>query len=77
VVSFAANEAVAHQGDEATHFGVVLSGTIHAFVLAMPACANPSATPASADPLARPRFQPGSRAPGRPSRGGSLGVPVQ
>src|SRR5688572_25726831 len=28
VVSFEANEAIAHQGEEATHFGVVLSGTI-------------------------------------------------
>jgi acetate kinase len=33
VVSFEANEAVAHQGDEATHFGVVLSGTLNAAVL--------------------------------------------
>ena len=33
VVSFEANEAVAHQGDEAAHFGVVLSGTLNAAVL--------------------------------------------
>jgi acetate kinase len=32
-VSFAANEPVMHQGDEATHFGVVLSGTLHASAL--------------------------------------------
>ena len=30
VRSFEANEAIAHQGTEATHFGVVLSGTIAA-----------------------------------------------
>jgi CRP-like cAMP-binding protein len=30
VRSFEANEAIAHQGAEATHFGVVLSGTIAA-----------------------------------------------
>src|ERR1700758_3725613 len=28
--SFEANEAIAHQGAEATHFGVVLSGTVAA-----------------------------------------------
>ena len=33
VVSFEANEATAHQGEEATHFGVVLSGTVIASVL--------------------------------------------
>jgi acetate kinase len=33
VGSFEATEIVLHQGDEATHFGVVLSGTIHASVL--------------------------------------------
>jgi acetate kinase len=33
VGSFEASEIVMHQGDEATHFGVVLSGTIHASVL--------------------------------------------
>ena len=31
VRSFEANEAIAHQGAEATHFGVVLSGTVAAF----------------------------------------------
>src|SRR5678815_4219139 len=30
VRSFEANEAIAHQGAEATHFGVVLSGTLAA-----------------------------------------------
>jgi acetate kinase len=34
VASFEANEAVAHCGAEAAHFGVVLSGTVHASVLA-------------------------------------------
>src|SRR5205085_2678759 len=33
VGSFEANEAIAHQGAEATHFGVVLSGTVSASVL--------------------------------------------
>jgi acetate kinase len=33
VRSFEANETIMHQGDEATHFGVVLSGTIHASAL--------------------------------------------
>jgi acetate kinase len=33
VGSFEASEPVMHQGDEATHFGVVLSGTIHASAL--------------------------------------------
>lgn len=33
VASFEANEAVAHCGEEATHFGVVLSGTVSASVL--------------------------------------------
>jgi acetate kinase len=33
VVSFEANQAVAHRGEEATHFGVVLSGTVAASVL--------------------------------------------
>jgi acetate kinase len=33
VTSFEANETVMHQGDEATHFGVVLSGAIQASVL--------------------------------------------
>ena len=33
VVSFEANEAIMHRGDEATHFGVVLSGTVHASAL--------------------------------------------
>jgi acetate kinase len=32
-VSFEANEAIAHRGEEATHFGVVLSGTVAASVL--------------------------------------------
>ena len=32
VVSFEANEAIAHQGAEATHFGVVLSGTVGASI---------------------------------------------
>jgi len=31
--SFEANEAIAHQGAEATHFGVVLSGTLSVSVL--------------------------------------------
>ena len=30
VRSFEANEAIVHQGAEATHFGVVLSGTVEA-----------------------------------------------
>src|SRR6516164_7029417 len=30
---FEANEIIMHQGDEATHFGVVLSGTIHVSAL--------------------------------------------
>jgi acetate kinase len=30
VGSFEANETIAHQGDEPTHFGVVLAGTLHA-----------------------------------------------
>jgi acetate kinase len=33
-VSFETNEAIAHCGSEATHFGVVLSGTVNASVLA-------------------------------------------
>jgi acetate kinase len=33
VRSFEANEAIAHQGSEATHFGVVLSGTVAASAL--------------------------------------------
>ena len=33
VESFEANEAIAHHGDEATHFGVVLSGTVSASVV--------------------------------------------
>jgi acetate kinase len=33
-VSFEANEAIAHCGAEAAHFGVVLSGTVNASVLA-------------------------------------------
>ena len=33
VGSFEAGEPVMHQGDEATHFGVVLSGTIHVSVV--------------------------------------------
>src|SRR5262245_18656339 len=33
VVSFEANQAIAHRGEEATHFGVVLSGTVVASVL--------------------------------------------
>ena len=33
VGSFEASETIMHQGDEATHFGVVLSGTIHASAL--------------------------------------------
>jgi acetate kinase len=33
VGSFEASETIMHQGDEATHFGVVLSGAIHASVL--------------------------------------------
>src|SRR6476660_351781 len=32
VASFEANEAIAHHGAEATHFGVVLSGTVAASV---------------------------------------------
>ena len=32
VASFEANEAIAHRGEEATHFGVVLSGTVAASV---------------------------------------------
>jgi acetate kinase len=31
--SFEANETIMHQGDEATHFGVVLSGVVHVSVL--------------------------------------------
>src|SRR5262249_29126333 len=31
--SFEANETILHQGDEATHLGVALSGTIHVSVL--------------------------------------------
>ena len=34
VRSFEANEAIAHQGAEATHFGVVLSGTVAASAMA-------------------------------------------
>jgi acetate kinase len=33
VASFEANESILHQGDEATHFGVVVSGMIHASAL--------------------------------------------
>src|SRR5262245_38532608 len=33
VGSFEAGEAIMHQGDEATHFGVALSGTVHASAL--------------------------------------------
>src|SRR6186713_2546923 len=33
IVSFEANQAIAHRGEEATHFGVVLSGTAVASVL--------------------------------------------
>jgi len=33
IVSLEANEAIAHRGEEATHFGVVLSGTVAASVL--------------------------------------------
>jgi acetate kinase len=33
VASFEASEPVMHQGDEATHFGVVLKGTVHASAL--------------------------------------------
>ena len=33
VRSFEANEAIAHQGAEAAHFGVVLSGTVAAFAI--------------------------------------------
>ena len=33
-VGFEANEAIAHQGSEATHFGVVVSGTVAASVSA-------------------------------------------
>ena len=33
IASFEANEAIAHRGEEATHFGVVLSGTVAASVL--------------------------------------------
>ena len=33
VGSFEASEVIVHQGDEATHFGVVLSGTVHASAL--------------------------------------------
>lgn len=32
IVSFEANQAIAHRGEEATHFGVVLSGTVAASV---------------------------------------------
>lgn len=31
-VSFEANQAIAHQGEEATHFGVILSGKVAAFI---------------------------------------------
>jgi CRP-like cAMP-binding protein len=30
VGSYEASETIMHQGDEATHFGVALSGTVHA-----------------------------------------------
>ena len=33
LVSFEANQAIAHRGEEATHFGVVLSGIVAASVL--------------------------------------------
>jgi signal-transduction protein with cAMP-binding, CBS, and nucleotidyltransferase domain len=33
VTSFEANEAILHQGAEATHFGVILSGTVNVSVL--------------------------------------------
>src|SRR5207342_2810743 len=33
LVSFEANEAIAHRGEEAAHFGVVMSGTVAASVL--------------------------------------------
>ena len=33
IVSFEAKEAIAHRGEEATHLGVVLSGTVAASVL--------------------------------------------
>ena len=38
VRSFEANEAIAHQGAEATHFGVVLSGTVAASAMTDGAC---------------------------------------
>ena len=33
LASFEANQAIAHRGEEATHFGVVLSGTVGAEVV--------------------------------------------
>src|SRR5438874_2170773 len=33
VASFAVGETIMHQADEPTHFGVVLSGTVHASIL--------------------------------------------
>src|SRR5438034_4407858 len=39
--SFEANEVIMHQGDEATHFGVVLNGTIHISVLGEGATRQP------------------------------------
>jgi acetate kinase len=41
VRSFEANEPVMHQGDEATHFGVVLNGTIHVSALGDGAARHP------------------------------------
>ena len=48
VGSFEANETILHQGDEATHFGVVLSGTIDVSV------ARRRRRAAVARPIARP-----------------------
>jgi acetate kinase len=42
--SYEPNEAIMHQGDEATHFGVVLGGTIHASVLGDGAVRQPLGT---------------------------------
>ena len=33
IASFEANEAIAHQGEEATHFGVVLDGAVTASIV--------------------------------------------
>ena len=41
VGSFEASETIMHQGDEATHFGVPLSGTVHASPLGDGAARQP------------------------------------